>query len=94
MVEMSGCELSIVQQCILLSLCRSTLYYKPEGQETDLNLKLMEELDKQYLKTPFYGFRKMTMHLKNLGYAVNRKRVRRLIRLMGLESDRRNDYLS
>jgi putative transposase len=86
MVEMSGCELSIVQQCILLSLCRSTLYYKPEGQETDLNLKLMEELDKQYLKTPFYGFRKMTMHLKNLGYAVNRKRVRRLMRLMGLET--------
>jgi putative transposase len=71
MVEMSGCELSIVQQCILLSLCRSTLYYKPEGQETELNLKLMEELDKQYLKTPFYGFRKMTMHLNSLGELVS-----------------------
>jgi putative transposase len=62
------------------------LYYKPVSQESDLNLRLMQELDKQYLKTPFYGTRKMTQYLRSLGYEVNRKRVGRLMKLMGLET--------
>lgn len=86
MIEREHPELSINAQCKLLDLCRSSLYYKPVSQESDLNLKLMQELDKQYLKTPFYGTRKMTQHLQSLGYKVNRKRVSRLMKLMGLQT--------
>lgn len=86
MIELAHKDLSITRQCDLLSVCRSSLYYKPMGQETELNLKLMEELDRQYLKTPFYGIRKMTEYLRSLGYKVNRKRVSRLMKKMGLET--------
>ncbi len=53
MVEKQACEISIVRQNDLLGVCRPTLYYKPVGEESELNLKIMQELDKQYLKTPF-----------------------------------------
>jgi putative transposase len=72
--------LSIARQCDLLGLARSTCYYKPVG-ETPENLKLMRRIDKQYLKTPFYGSRKLADVL-----GVNRKRIQRLMRLMGLEA--------
>lgn len=80
---MPGTVLSIRRQCELLSLTRSGLYYagQPESLE---NLKIMEAIDRQYLKTPFYGIRKMTVELNNQGFLVNHKRVRRLMRLMGL----------
>jgi putative transposase len=61
------------------------LYYEPVG-ETELNLELMRKIDEQYLVTPFYGSRKMTTYLNGQGYEVNRKRVQRLMRLMGLEA--------
>lgn len=77
--------LSIRQQCELLSLNRSSLYYPPIG-ESSLNLLLMNELDEQYTLTPFYGVLKMTVHLRKLGHEVNVKRVRRLLRIMGLEA--------
>jgi putative transposase len=86
MIEMTDSELSIVKQCSLLDVCRSTLYYKPEGQETDLNLEIMAELDKQYLLTPFYGRKKMVAHLGSKGIDVNIKRVRRLTQLMDLKT--------
>lgn len=86
MIDKEHKTLSISRQCDLLSVCRSSLYYKPANQETELNLKLMAELDRQYLKTPFYGIRKMTEHLRSLGYEVNRKRVSRLMRKMGLQT--------
>jgi putative transposase len=86
MIEMTDSELSIVKQCSLLDVCRSTLYYKPEGQETDLNLEIMAELDKQYLLTPFYGRKKMVAHLGSIGIDVNIKRVRRLMQLMDLKT--------
>jgi putative transposase len=81
---MSECEISIVRQCDLLDVCRSTLYYNPEGQESDLNLEIMAELDKQYQLTPFYGKRRMLLHLGTLGYQVNIKRIQRLMQVMGL----------
>lgn len=73
------------QQCELLDLNRSSLYYQPTG-ESEENLLLMRLLDEQYTKTPFYGVLKMTAHLRNLGYQVNEKRTRRLLRTMGLEA--------
>jgi putative transposase len=86
LVEKSNQELSISRQCALLGLCRSRLYYKPVGQENEDNLILMTELDKQYLKTPFYGIRRMTVHLRSLGHVVNHKRVKRLMRKIGIEA--------
>jgi len=77
--------LSLRKQCGLLGLNRSSLYYKPVGID-DYTLMLMHELDKQYTDTPFYGVLKMTQHLRVLDHQVNPKRVRRLLREMGLES--------
>jgi putative transposase len=69
----------------LLSINRSSLYYQPRPVDPT-EIMLMRLLDEQYTKTPFYGVRKMTAYLRELGYAVNPKRVRRLLRLMGLEA--------
>ena len=77
--------MSIVRQCRLTGLTRSGLYYEPRG-ESELNLELMRLLDEQYTQTPFYGVPKMTEALRNQGYVVNPKRVRRLLRQMGLEA--------
>jgi len=76
-------RLSIVKQCKLLSVNRSSYYYQPNG-EADLNLKLMRLIDEQYLETPFYGPRQMTRHLRREGYGVSRTRIGRLMKLMGL----------
>jgi len=76
---------SLRQQCQLLALNRSTLYYKPKGESQE-NLMLMRLLDEQYTRTPFYGVLKMTQHLRTMGYSVNEKRVRRLLRKMGLHA--------
>ena len=83
MVEKKHPNLSVGKQCKLLSLSRSSFYYQPKG-ETDLNLMLMREIDEQFMKTPFYGVKQMTWHLRNNEHLVNEKRVRRLMRLMGL----------
>ena len=84
MIEPDHPELSIGRQCRLLSISRSSFYYSPLG-ETDTNLSLMLKIDKQFLDTPFYGVRQMTWHLRNEGHPVNEKRIRRLMRLMGLK---------
>ena len=68
----------------MLSLPRSTYYYEP-APESDENLSLMRLIDEQYLETPFFGSRRMTDYLVSEGYAVNRKRVQRLMRIMGVE---------
>ncbi len=83
MVEKDHPHLSITQQCDLLSISRSSFYYEPKG-ETALNLSLMRLIDEQFLETPFYGVRQMTWHLRAGGRLVNEKRIRRLMRLMGL----------
>jgi putative transposase len=77
--------MSIERQCELLGVARSSYYYQPRA-ENEENLYLMRLLDEQYTRTPFYGTRKMTAWLQAQGYEVNRKRVRRLLRQMGLEA--------
>jgi putative transposase len=69
----------------LLGLARSSYYYEPV-EDREENLHLMRLLDEQYTRTPFYGTRKMTAWLNTQGYPVERKRVTRLLRLMGLEA--------
>jgi len=69
----------------MLSMLRSTYYYKPKG-ENEFNLRLMRLIDEQFLETPFFGSRQMRYHLIHLGYAVGRRRVRRLMRKMGLSA--------
>jgi putative transposase len=83
MVEPGNTNLSIGKQCKLLSISRSSFYYMPKG-ETAMNLMLMRQIDEQFLETPFFGVRQMTRHLRNEGHLVNEKRIRRLMRLMGL----------
>lgn len=83
MIEKDHPRLSITTQCRLLSISRSSFYHAPKG-ETELNLRLMRLIDEQFLETPFYGVRQMTWHLCAQGHVVNKKRVRRLMRLMGL----------
>ena len=73
----------MVQQCELLGLARSTYYYEP-AQESPENMALMRRIDEQYLKTPFYGSRKMAEELSTEECVVNRKRVQRLMRTMGI----------
>ena len=78
-------EISLRRQCELLGVNRSGLYYEPVG-ESEENLLLMRWLDEQYTRTPFYGSRRMTEWLATVGYAVNRKRVSRLMERMGIEA--------
>lgn len=77
--------LSMRQQTQLLQINRSSLYYKAAG-ESEYSIMLMNLLDEQYTKTPFYGVAKMTAYLNEMGHTVNVKRVRRLLRKMGLEA--------
>jgi putative transposase len=67
-----------VAQCRLLKVARSTLYYRPLPVSVD-DLRLMRWLDEQFLKTPFYGARRMVAVMRRDGFVVNRKRVKRLI---------------
>jgi putative transposase len=84
-IEPAYRKIPMIRQCELLGLNRSSLYYKAQG-ETDYNERLMKLIDEQYVKTPFYGIAKMTEWLRLEGHAVNHKRVRRLMRQMGLEA--------
>jgi putative transposase len=85
MIESTHPELSIRRQCELLNLNRSTLYYQPAGESAE-NLQLMRLIDEQYLRTPFYGWPRMTATLRRAGHAVNHKRVQRLMNKMGLQA--------
>jgi putative transposase len=77
--------LSLSRQCQLLGLSRAALYYHPV-EVSDYELELMALIDRQYLRTPFYGSRRMTAWLRTQGHLANRKRVQRLMGLMGLEA--------
>ena len=85
MVDPDQAALSITRQCRLLSIARSSFYYEGTG-ESPLNLRLMRRIDEQFLETPFYGSRQMTRWLLRHGARVSRKRVRRLMRLLGLQA--------
>jgi len=83
MIETGHEDLSIARQCELLSINRSTYYYQPAGETSD-NLAMMRLIDAQFLASPWYGSRQMARHLRRNGHKVGRKRVRRLMALMGL----------
>ena len=85
LIESGHPALSVRRQCELLGLCRSSLYYEP-ATETAENLRLMRRIDQEYTAHPFLGSRRLTQWLIGQGEAVNRKRVVRLMRLMGLEA--------
>lgn len=85
LVERGHPEISVRRQCDLLGVNRSGLYYEPVGESQE-NLLLMRLLDEQYTRTPFYGSRKMTEWLATRGHEVNRKRVSRLMELLGVEA--------
>jgi putative transposase len=84
-VEPRHPAISLRRQCELLDLPRSSLYYRGEA-DCRYNEQLMRLLDEQYLRTPFYGVPRMTAWLRRQGHVVNEKRVRRLLRVMGLEA--------
>ena len=85
MVERDHPSLSVSRQCLLLALSRSALYYQPVGESAE-TLTLMRRIDELYLSYPFYGSRQMMRHLAREGVTVGRHRVRRLMRLLGLEA--------
>ncbi len=76
-------EMSIARQCELLDLPRASFYYEPQGESAE-NLLYMRLIDEEYTRHPFYGTRRITEWLKGGGYPLNRKRVGRLMRIMGL----------
>lgn len=85
LVDRADEQWSLREQCQLLGVNRSQLYYQPVGERHE-NLMLMQLLDEQYTRTPFYGVLRMTAWLRSQGHLVNPKRVRRLLRKMGLEA--------
>lgn len=92
-------NISLTRQCELLNISKGAFYYEPVGIDP-YNIELMDLLDRQYTETPFYGSRRMAAWLVRQGHPVNRKRVQRLMQLMGIEaiypkinlSKRRNDH--
>ena len=85
MIEVHHPKLPVTEQCALLGLPRSSYYHRAQPASAE-NHRLTRVIDKTYLVFPFFGSRQMTNWLRAQGEAVNRKRVRRLMRLMGLES--------
>ena len=85
LVDWEHAEISLRRQCELLGVNRAGLYYQAVG-ESEENLRLMRLLDEEYTRTPFYGSRRMTAWLGTKGFAVNRKRVSRLMAVMGIEA--------
>jgi putative transposase len=83
-VERTAEDLSVRRQCALLNVARSGVY-RPKPETSADDLALMRRIDELYLEKPFYGSRRMTFDLNEEGRGVNRKRVQRLMRLMGLE---------
>ena len=85
MIEPKHPVLSITRQCTLIGISRSA-WYGPGRTETPLNLALMKLIDAQFMETPFYGSRQMARHLRNQGYCVGRKRIRRLMAKIGVQA--------
>lgn len=78
-------HLSVVRQCQLLGIPRSSFYYQPQSPSEEEWI-LLRLIDQQYLETPFYGSRRISVVLRQQGYEVNRKRVQRLMRQLGIEA--------
>ena len=84
MIEPDG-PLSLSRQCALLGVSRSSLYYRPKGESAE-NLALMRRMDELHMDFPFYGSRQVMRHLRREGIRAGRHRIRRLMRLMGMEA--------
>ena len=82
----SNDEISIKQQCDLLGLSRSSFYYKPNANKISKDNSAKQLIFEEYIQHPFYGYRKITIAIRKKGYKVNRKRVRRLMREMGIQA--------
>lgn len=93
MIEPQHPKLSVTRQCALLGLARASFYHQPEP-ESDENLRLMRVIDETYMAYPVFGSRQMLRWLRRQGHKVNRKRVQRLMRRMGLEAIYRKPNLS
>ena len=85
MIQRDHPDLSLSRQCEVLSISRSSFYYQLKGESPE-NLSLMRRIDELFLKCPFYGSRQMVRQLRREGIHVGRHRVRRLMRLMGLQA--------
>jgi putative transposase len=85
MIRRDHPDLSLSRRCRLLTISRSSFYYAPKGESAE-NLLLMRRIDELFLKYPFYGSRQMVRQLRREGIRIGRHRVRRLMRLMGLEA--------
>jgi len=85
MIEPLNPLIPVYRQCELIGLPRSSYYYEAR-KESEYNLLLMSLIDEEYSRTPFYGTRRMTAYLIRQGYEVNRKRIQRLMKLMGIEA--------
>jgi putative transposase len=85
MVERPGKDLSVRRQCVLVGVARSGVY-RPKPVTSVDDLAVMRRIDELHLELPFYGSRRMTFELNKEGRGVNRKRVRRLMRVMGIEA--------
>ena len=85
LIEPESTGLSIVKQCELLNISRSSFYYQPK-EESKENLEIMKILDEQYFLTPFFGCRKLTVLLQNKGYSINRKRTKRLMKIINWQT--------
>jgi len=87
MIDPNHNELSVLRQCELLNLSRASYYRNTDlAEESEENLNIMSLIDEEYTRHPFYGSRKMRDYLRRIGYMVNRKRVQRLMRKMGIRS--------
>ena len=92
MIEPDG-PLSLSRQCVLLGVSRSSLYYRPKGESAE-NLAVMRRMDELHMDYPFYGSRQMMRHLRREGVTAGRHRIRRLMRLMGMEATYRRPRTS
>ena len=88
MIDAVHSDISIQRQCDLIGLSRSSYYYTENlnSHQGPENLFYMSLIDQKYIERPFYGSRRMTHYLNNLGYQVNRKRIRRLMQIMGIQA--------
>ena len=78
-------NLSLVKQCCAMDIARSGIYYKPKGV-SEIDLPLMRLLDEAHINKPFLGSRRLKDTLQSFGYTVNRKRIQRLMRKMGIQA--------
>lgn len=85
LIDLEDEHLSVLHQCRLLSVARSTFYYTPLPVDP-LTHALMKAIDREYLKHPFFGVRRMTLAMRDQGYPVNHKRITRLMHVMGLQA--------